>query len=75
MEEAKDGHTLRPGKNLEESVEILLDEAEERMNGERMRTFEVLQNGLNFVNRAGQPLHMMPKLELDPALLEQPLYH
>jgi hypothetical protein len=75
MEEAKDGHTLRPGKNLEESVEILLDEAEERMNGERLRTFEVLQNGLNFVNRAGQPLHMMPKLELDPALLEQPLYH
>ncbi len=71
MEEAKGG----PGKDLEGSVEALLDEAEERMNGERLRTFEVLQNGLNFVNRAGQPLHMMPKLELDPALLEQPLYH
>lgn len=29
----------------------------------------------HFFNRRGQPLVMMPKLELDPALLEQPLYH
>lgn len=34
-----------------------------------------LQEGLRFVNKQGQPLHMMKKLELDPALLEQPLYH
>lgn len=64
-----------PGKTMEESIEATLDDAEKRMDKERLRTFEVLMNGLNFVNRAGQPLHMMPKLELDPALLEQPLYH
>ncbi len=27
-----------------------------------------------FINKNGQPLRMMPKLELDPALLDQPLY-
>ena len=34
-----------------------------------------LLRGLRFVNKNGQPLRMMPKLKLDPALLEQPLYH
>ena len=34
----------------------------------------LLQNP-RFVNKNGQPLQMIPKLELDPALLEQPLYH
>lgn len=69
------GHTLVPDKEPNDAIQITLDDAQERMDKERMRTFEVLLNGLNFVNRAGQPLHMMPKLELDPALLEQPLYH
>lgn len=35
---------------------------------------KTLLSGLYFVNTNGQPLHMMPKLELDPALLEKPLY-
>lgn len=30
---------------------------------------------LRFVNKNGAPLNFMPLLELDPALLEQPLYH
>ena len=34
-----------------------------------------LLNNRYFINKDGQPLHMMPKLELDPELLEQPLYH
>lgn len=76
IEQTEKGYAEVPhGKTLEESVEATLDEAEERMNKERMRAFEVLMNGLNFVNRAGQPLYMMPKLKLDPELLEQPLYH
>lgn len=41
----------------------------------REKNTEILMRGLRFVNRHGQLLHMMPKLELDPALLEQPLYH
>ena len=35
----------------------------------------VLMRGLRFVNKNGAPLNFMPLLELDPALLEQPLYH
>lgn len=41
----------------------------------RLNHAKILMGKLQFVNRNGQPLHMMPKLELDPALLEQPLYH
>jgi len=36
---------------------------------------KTLMRGLRFVNKNGQPLRMMPLLKLDPALLEQPLYH
>ena len=36
---------------------------------------KTLLRGLRFVNKNGQPLQMMPKLQLDPDLLEQPLYH
>lgn len=41
----------------------------------RKNNSRILLRGLRFVNRNCQPLHMMPKLELDPALLEHPLYH
>lgn len=36
---------------------------------------KLLMRGLNFVNHRRQPLHMMKPLQLDPALLEHPLYH
>lgn len=75
LEQHKNESKDVPEKTLEDLTDIELEAAEENMDKERMRTFEILLNGLNFVNRAGQPLHMMPKLELDPALLEQPLYH
>jgi hypothetical protein len=41
----------------------------------RIHVAEVLMRGLRFVSKNGQPLRMMPKLELDPDLLDQPLYH
>ena len=41
----------------------------------RIKSAEVLLRGLRFVNLSGHPLRMMPRLQLDPALLEQPLYH
>lgn len=41
----------------------------------RLKNAKILLNGLHFVNKNGQPLHFMKKLEPDPALLEQPLYH
>ncbi len=41
----------------------------------RVRIGTELEKGLRFVNAEGQPLQMMTPLKLDPALLEQPLYH
>lgn len=41
----------------------------------RRRIADFLLHGLRFVNKQGQPLNMMRRLKLDPALLEQPLYH
>lgn len=41
----------------------------------RKNNTRILTRGLQFINHGGQPLRMMPKLELDPALLEHPLYH
>ena len=52
----------------------LLDSQISAFRQNRKRNAEILMEGLRFVNRHGQPLHMMPRLELDPALLEQPLY-
>ena len=42
-------------------------------NGRRIADFRL--RGRGFVNKQGQPLKMMKPLKLDPALLEQPLYH
>ena len=41
----------------------------------RLKVVNLLMRGLNFVNRRGQPLRPTPLLKLDPALLENPLYH
>lgn len=41
----------------------------------RLANARILLKGLRFVNKRGQPLRMIKKLELDPTLLEQPLYH
>ncbi len=41
----------------------------------RLNSARILLEGLRFVNKRGQPLRMMPKLKLDEALLERPLYH
>jgi len=41
----------------------------------RIEIAGILLRGMRFVNKRGQPLRFMPKLELDPALMEQPLYH
>ena len=70
----KSGEPLN-GKTLDEAVEDRLDELMERIHQERLRVSGILMKGLHFVNRSGQPLQFMTKLELDPALLEAPLYH
>ncbi len=39
-----------------------------------MSVTNLLLGGLKFVAKDGQPLEFMPRLDLDPELLEQPLY-
>ncbi len=52
----------------------MLEDHMVRVAENRQKNTAILLQSLRFLNRHGQPLHMMPKLELDPALLEQPLY-
>ena len=47
----------------------------EALNGNRLHVAGLLMRQLRFVNQRGQPLCLSRLLELDPALLEQPLYH
>lgn len=67
--------TTAGGEWQESVLDPMVDKQLETTNENRIVNARVLMRGLHFINRHGQPLHMMPKLELDPALLEQPLYH
>lgn len=66
----------RVSEEAEQSVrDQLLENNVRKFDNDRLEHAKILLKSLQFVNRRGQPLHMMPKLELDPALLERPLYH
>ena len=66
----------RVGPEIERQLHgQMLENQMQTFHENRKRNTRILLRGLRFINRNGQPLHMMPKLELDPALLEQPLYH
>ena len=56
--------------DMETALEVYLSQLREN----RRRVVQALRKGLRFVNQNGQPLHFMKMLELDPELLEQPLY-
>lgn len=60
---------------IEDDVEYSLEKHLQEMTDNRRRIAKTLLRGLRFVNANGQPLRFMKQLELDPALLEQPLYH
>ncbi len=64
---------LKPGYK-ENIVHKMVNSYMQQVDANRLKAAEILMGGLRFVNKNGQPLHMMKKLELDPALLEQPLY-
>ncbi|MCI9467364.1 MAG: hypothetical protein HFE99_09670 [Ruminiclostridium sp.] len=55
--------------------EQLLENKLQKVHDNRKHNTRVLMRGLRFLNRNYNLLRMMPKLELDPTLLEQPLYH
>jgi hypothetical protein len=59
----------------DEAIQSLLDGKMKEIRDQRLHAAEILLRGLHFINKKGQSLKMMPKLELDPELLEQELYH
>ena len=56
-------------------VPLTPEQIVEGHNENRVKVALMLLDGLRFVNKRGQPLYPMTPLKLDPALLEQPLYH
>ena len=62
-------------EKIAEAAAQTADDEIVKTTARRLNTAGLLLRGLRFVNPVGQELHMIPKLELDPALLEQPLYH
>ena len=70
----KDGEEVS-GEEAELARKIYMDQDMEGIRDNWHDVAHTLLRGLRFVNKNGQPLQMMPKLKLDPALLEQPLYH
>ena len=61
--------------NGKEVIDMQVESIVPRYEENRRRIADFLLRGLRFVNKQGQPLKMMRPLKLDPALLEQPLYH
>lgn len=69
-----DGTPLTP-EEAEAAKKEVLEEYMKTFQEKRLTHAQTLMSGLRFVNRNGQPLRFMKKLEPDPALLVQPLYH
>lgn len=66
----------RVDPDMERSIQKeLLEGYIKQYDVKRLNNAKILLEGLRFVNKSGQPLHFMKRLELDPALLEQPVYH
>lgn len=63
------------GIDIDDDMEYSLEKYLSDMAANRRRIAQTLLQGLRFVNANSQPLHFMKSLELDPTLLEQPLYH
>jgi len=60
---------------MEEVSQKLLEHDMQQIKAKRQLIADILRrDNLQFINRNGQPLHMMPLLEPDPALLVMPLY-
>ncbi|WP_347060132.1 hypothetical protein [Flavonifractor plautii] len=61
--------------NSSDPIDVKVNDPIPGYQSNRRRIADFLLRGLRFVNKQGQPLKMMKPLKLDPALLEQPLYH
>ena len=74
LKATKNGEPVEEGQR-EIFAQLLLNKELDASNARRLRIACFLLGNPYFINKQGQPLRMMPKLDLDPALLEQPLYH
>jgi len=75
----RDSEVFQNGQRMDAEYEMqiqdkLLDNYMKQFDENRLKNSKILLEGLRFVNKNGQPLHMMPKLEPVTELLEQPLY-
>ena len=66
---------LEDKEEMENFVKTRGDKVMAAKREHRIKIMNIFLNGPRFINKNGQPLQMMKKLELDPELLEQPLYH
>lgn len=71
----KDPETKKNLEAQEKDVEKFVAMRIARFVTNRQYIADLLMRNLRFVDQSGQPLYFMKKLELDPAQLEQPLYH
>ena len=72
VKDAKEGKEVNLTEEaIEEAVQKTLDTCKKN----RLQVAQLLSKDLRFINKNYQPLRMMKKLQLDPNLLEQPLYH
>lgn len=69
------GKILNSDEDIQNQLEQAIQQELSISHENRLRIAKLLLRDLHFVNKNGQPLRMMPLLKLDPALLEQPLYH
>lgn len=74
-EQAESGAAPEYKTSVQEDAKMVLEDFMQGVQERRISVAKILLKGLKFVNEHGKPLQFMPRLELDPALLEQPLYH
>lgn len=68
-----DTPSVREG--IEKQAAARAEEQVKEYRKNRVKIIQALRKVVFFINREGQPLRMMKPLQLDPELLEQPLYH
>ena len=60
---------------LDQIADQYVEKRREAVLKNRMLIIQTLMRNLQFFSKENHPLYMMKPLKLDPALLEQPLYH
>ena len=62
-------------EKVTENVEEVYDGRAQSFRMQREMILGLFEKSVDFCNEDGDPMYFMRPLELDPELLEQPLYH